>query len=146
MIKLNLGCGAVRPNGWINTDSSLNANIQKMSLIGKRITRLFNPVEYHGNNVHYMNLNKRWKYKDGSIDIVYASHLFEHLTLKSANLLLKEAFRCLKAGGVMRLVVPVYIRLQKNIYVNMSQILRKLIQLNLLCGQLICTEKGNMEM
>ena len=106
-IKLNLGCGSVRPEGWINTDSSLNANLQRIPLIGKLVTRLFKSVKYDSSNMFYMNLNKKWgKYKDGSVDVVYASHLFEHLTLKSADLFLKESYRCLKPGGVIRLVVP----------------------------------------
>ena len=104
--KLNLGCGSVRPIGWINTDSSLNANLQKLPWIGKKITKFFNPVEYTDTNVVYMNLNRRWKYESNSIDIVYASHLFEHLSLTSAELFLKEAFRSLKPGGVIRIVVP----------------------------------------
>jgi predicted SAM-dependent methyltransferase len=106
MIKLNLGCGSVRPNGWINTDSSLNANLQRIPLIGKPLARIFNPVQYDSSNLVYMNLNKTWNYESNSVDIVYASHLFEHLTLKSADLFLKEAYRTLKPGGVMRIVVP----------------------------------------
>jgi ubiquinone/menaquinone biosynthesis C-methylase UbiE len=53
-----------------------------------------------------MNLNKRWRYSEGSVDVVYASHLFEHLNLRSASLFLKESYRCLKKGGVIRLVIP----------------------------------------
>jgi predicted SAM-dependent methyltransferase len=106
MIKLNLGCGSLRPNGWINTDSSLNANIQKIPLFGKSISKLINPIVYDNSNMIYMNLNKKWKYKNETVDIVYASHLFEHLTLKSAKLFLEEAFRTLKPGGVIRIVVP----------------------------------------
>ncbi|HRH49717.1 MAG TPA: methyltransferase domain-containing protein [Panacibacter sp.] len=106
MIKLNLGCGSVRPNGWINTDSSLNASIQKIPVIGKRISKLFNPVEYSNNNFKYMNLNRKWPYGINTVDVVYASHLFEHLTLNSANLFLAEAYRCLKPGGAIRIVVP----------------------------------------
>lgn len=106
MIKLNLGCGSVRPEGWINTDSSLNANLQKIPLVGKIITRQFNKVVYDDSNMVYMNLNKRWKYADDSVDIVYASHLFEHLSLGSAQLFLSESYRVLKPGAVIRLVVP----------------------------------------
>lgn len=80
-MKLNLGCGSVRPMGWINTDSSLNANIQRIPFIAKKITKLFNKVDYDSNNLVYMNLNKKWAFKDNSVDIVYASHLFEHLRL-----------------------------------------------------------------
>lgn len=105
-LKLNLGCGSVRPEGWINTDSSLNANLQKIPVIGKAIARPFNKVVYSGDNMVYMNLNKSWKYADNSVDIVYASHLFEHLSLSSAALFLSESYRCLKSGGVIRLVVP----------------------------------------
>jgi predicted SAM-dependent methyltransferase len=105
-IKLNLGCGSVRPDGWVNTDSSLNAHLQKLPLVGKLVQKAFKTVEYNNNNLVYMNLNKRWPYKDNSVEVVYASHLFEHLTLASANLFLKESYRCLAPGGVIRLVVP----------------------------------------
>lgn len=105
-MKLNLGCGYVRPQGWINTDSSLNANIQRIPLIGKPIAKMLNTVEYDNDNIIYMNLNNPWQFHSNSIDTVYASHLFEHLSLKSSELFLKEAYRTLKPGGVLRLVVP----------------------------------------
>ena len=105
-IKLNLGCGAVRPQGWVNTDSSLNAHIQRIPIVGSIVHKMFHTVEYSDNNVVYMNLNKRWPYKNDSVDIVYASHLFEHLTLPSAELFLNESYRCLAPGGVVRIVVP----------------------------------------
>ncbi len=105
-IKLNLGCGSVRPAGWINTDSSLNAHLQRVPLIGKKLAKKINNVAYSSHNIIYMNLNKKWKFRDNSVDIVYASHLFEHLTLRSAALFLQESFRCLKPGGVIRIVVP----------------------------------------
>jgi len=117
MIKLNLGCGSVRPQSWINTDSSLNANVQRIPLIGKSIARLFNPVQYDSSNIVYMNLNKKWRYADNSIDIVYASHLFEHLSLKATAIFLKEAYRTLKPGGVMRIVVPDLFQISKK-YIN----------------------------
>ena len=114
MVKLNLGCGSVRPEGWINTDSSLNANLQRIPVVGKMFHRLFKTVEYNSSNMVYMNLNRRWsKYPDNSVDIVYASHLFEHLTIHSANLFLKESYRCLKPGGVIRLVVPDLFKISK---------------------------------
>jgi len=103
---LNLGCGSIRPAGWLNADSSFNAHLQRLPLVGKRLSRIFNPIEYESDNVVYMDLNSNWKYGDRSVDVVYASHLFEHLTLKSADLFLSESYRCLKQGGVIRLVVP----------------------------------------
>lgn len=105
-IKLNLGCGSVRPMGWINTDSSLNANLQRIPFVKNLVTSFFNTVKYNSSNFVYMNLNSRWKYAANSVDVVYASHLFEHLTLKAADLMLQESFRSLKPGGVIRIVVP----------------------------------------
>ncbi len=114
MIKLNLGCGAVRPDGWINADSSLNANLQRIPVIGKMVNRFFNTVEYDNSNVVYMNVNKPWSaYKDNSVDIVYSSHMFEHLSLKSSELYLKESFRCLKPGGVIRIAIPDLYKISK---------------------------------
>ena len=71
ILKLNLGCGSVRPFGWINIDSSLNASIQKIPFLGKLITKMFNPVMYESSNVidkllekvirsYVINFQKRW--------------------------------------------------------------------------------------
>jgi predicted SAM-dependent methyltransferase len=107
MLKLNLGCGEVRPAGWVNTDSSLNANLQRLPVVGTLVNKMFKTVKYNSNNMVYMNLNKPWSsYSDNSVDVVYASHLFEHLTLVAADLFLKESYRCLKPGGTIRVVVP----------------------------------------
>lgn len=106
MKKLNLGCGGIRPEGWINTDSSLNAHLQRLPVIGKPLAKMLHKVSYDTNNLRYMNLNKRWKFADNSVDIVYSSHTFEHLSLTTTELFLKESFRVLKPGGVLRLVVP----------------------------------------
>jgi len=104
-MKLNLGCGAVRPKGWINVDSSLNAYLQKLPG-GKFLAKKMGMVAYDSTNVVYANLNKPWKWKNNSVDVVYASHLFEHLTLEAADLFMKESFRVLKPGGTIRIVVP----------------------------------------
>jgi len=106
MLKLNLGCGSIRPLGWVNTDGSWNANLQRIPILGKVVNRFLNTVHYEDNNLIYMNLNNKWGYRDNSVDIVYASHLFEHLSLSSANLFLSEAYRVLKTGGTIRIVVP----------------------------------------
>jgi predicted SAM-dependent methyltransferase len=105
-IRLNLGCGQVRPQGWINTDSSLNSLIQQVPVLGKLVARRYSKVTYQSGNARYMNLNRPWAFADNSVDVVYASHLFEHLKADSARLFLREAYRTLKPGGVLRLVMP----------------------------------------
>jgi ubiquinone/menaquinone biosynthesis C-methylase UbiE len=45
-------------------------------------------------------------YAEGSVDLIRASHLIEHLTLEAAHLLLNECRRVLKPGGLIRIAVP----------------------------------------
>lgn len=44
--------------------------------------------------------------KDEDADIVYSSHMMEHLTHAEAEQFLKEVLRILKCGGGFRLVLP----------------------------------------
>jgi ubiquinone/menaquinone biosynthesis C-methylase UbiE len=112
-VLLNVGCGATRPLGWVNVDCSLNAWIQRTGL-GRALARRFiRSTTYTSTNVRYINLNRRWPWPDQSVDVVYGSHVFEHLRLRSAALFLSEAGRVLKPGGVIRLVVPDLYKLAK---------------------------------
>ena len=116
-MKLNLGCGGVQPEGWINTDSSLNMLVQRMPVIGKVVPKLLKKRTYDNANVTYMNVTKKWKFADDSVDVVYASHLFEHLTVAQGDFFLDEAYRVLKFQGIIRLVVPDLYRMTK-IYIR----------------------------
>lgn len=105
-IKLNLGCGQIRPSNWVNADSSINSFIQKLPL-GSFLTKALGLRGYDSTNVIYMNLNKRWRgIQDSSVSVVYASHLFEHLSIRCRMTFLKESERVLIKGGALRLVVP----------------------------------------
>ena len=105
-IQLNLGCGDIRPENWINVDSSLNAQLQKIPFFGKLLSEILNFKLYDSDNVIYQNLNKKWPYADNSVDIIYSSHLFEHLYKNARDRFLKESYRCLKNTGRFRIVVP----------------------------------------
>jgi predicted SAM-dependent methyltransferase len=90
-VLLNVGCGAVRPKNWINTDSSINALIQKLPLFGKTLAKkMIKSSVYESDNVKYMNLNKYWKFENQSVDVVYASHIFEHLSEMANKIYLKK--------------------------------------------------------
>jgi SAM-dependent methyltransferase len=115
-VKLQLGCGLTRPDGWINTDSSLNSLIQQFPGISWAVRKLRRSTRYE-RPATYMDVRGVWPYGAGSVDVVYASHLFEHLTSRQAQWFLKESFRVLRPGGVLRLVVPDLYALAKN-YVN----------------------------
>lgn len=105
-LRLNLGCGHQRPAGWYNADCSLNALLQRLPVIGGVLGRMVGGTEYHSHNVHYVDLTSRWRFGHDKVDVVYASHVLEHLSLPDAHHFMREASRVLHAGGVLRIVVP----------------------------------------
>lgn len=80
---LNLGCGNHYHRKWINVDFQSN-----------------------GDGVIAHDLNKGIPYKNSSFDAVYHSHLLEHFSKQYAPTFIKECYRVLKPGGIIRVVVP----------------------------------------
>ena len=81
MENIHLGCGDSCPEGWTNID-----------MIGGD-----------------MRLNLCWNlpFDDHSVQYVYSAHTLEHLDYHtSAPRLIREIFRILKPGGILRLAVP----------------------------------------
>jgi SAM-dependent methyltransferase len=79
---INIGCGKVRHDAWINLD-----------LVGAP-------------GVKSYNVKKDLPFPDNSIDIIYHSHILEHLRKNEAERFIKECHRILKPGGLIRVVVP----------------------------------------
>lgn len=57
-------------------------------------------------SVRYLNVAKSFPYADGTFDYVYSSHLLEHLYPEQASFCLREIYRVMKEGGIVRLAVP----------------------------------------
>lgn len=83
--KLQLGCGAFPIDGWLNTDCDI------------RLTK---------NGIVYLDVTKPFNLPDSSFDYVYSEHLFEHLNYKEEINMLKECYRILKPGGIIRISTP----------------------------------------
>lgn len=109
--KLHLGCGLNTPEGWINVDASWNALLAKHPFL-KRILRVFRLVPARildipwSRGIVIHDLKKPLPFSNDFFSVVYASHLLEHLYLKEAKKLLKECFRVVEPGGVLRIMVP----------------------------------------
>jgi predicted SAM-dependent methyltransferase len=80
---LNLGCGPRFHEAWINLD----------------FHSVHPCVKQH-------NLLKGIPYPDDTFDVIYHSHVLEHFTKKQAQIFMKECFRALKPGGIIRVIVP----------------------------------------
>ena len=82
MIKLNLGCGKKSIPGFINIDVE----------------------EFEG--VNYVTTIDKLDFKTDSVDLIYASHVLEHTPRPQTEPTLREWYRVLKHGGILRIAVP----------------------------------------
>ena len=119
VVKLNLGCGPRPFKGWINIDKSWNTRLYKFPLLKKLIIKLLlslrwvtkgaleNVVDYpHDLDIRRRDVTKGLPFDDMSVDYIYTSHLLEHLHKEDTMSVLKECYRVLKPGGILRVVVP----------------------------------------
>jgi len=83
LVKLHLGCGKKRLDGWLNIDCRKFPSVNIVS-----------------------DLKNLKKFENKSADIIYASHLLEHFSHKETNKILKEWNRVIKKNGKLYLAVP----------------------------------------
>lgn len=81
-MKLHLGCGPRYIPGFVHVDAQPGPHVD---IVG--------PVE-------------RLPMADGSVSLIYASHVLEHFGRHEYKAVLQEWFRVLEAGGILRLAVP----------------------------------------
>lgn len=110
-IRLNLGCGLLAPQGWVNVDGSWNARLAKYPFIRRMLSwlRILPPGKMEipwSSSIFIHDVRKPLPFPDGSAAAIYASHVLEHLYFYEARSLLLESFRVLASGGVLRVVVP----------------------------------------
>jgi len=56
--------------------------------------------------VRYGDILKGLPVPPGSAELVYCSHVLEHLALQDLRLALRNTRQCMRAGGIFRLVLP----------------------------------------
>ena len=82
-IKLDLGCGPRKKEGFIGVDS----------------------IKFEGVDV-VADLRKPWKWANGSVSEVHCSHFLEHLTGAERVPFFNELYRVLKKDGKATIIVP----------------------------------------
>lgn len=116
--KANIGCGLHCLEGWVNIDGSLTALFasKKFRWVNKLLYRFAGSAAYYSfdqfneiitkKTLNFADLRCRIPLADESTEVIYCSHILEHLTKKDGMQLLNECFRVLKKEGLLRLVVP----------------------------------------
>lgn len=81
--KLHIGCGFHVLPGWLNTD--------------------YYPTDP---NVAHLDATKPFPFEDATFDFVFSEHMIEHVPYLDGCNMLRECFRVLKPGGVVRISTP----------------------------------------
>lgn len=80
-VKIEIGSGEkLGKNGWLTLD-------------------------FTGTDINW-DLRNGMPFDNNTIDEIYSSHLFEHLTFNEASILFKECNRVLKSNGIFSICVP----------------------------------------
>jgi predicted SAM-dependent methyltransferase len=110
-LLVHVGCGPVTPDGWVNLDGSWNLLAARIPGM-RRVLRAVGVISAEAaeqpwvGDIRYCDVSRGLPFRDGEAAVVYASHVLEHLTRRQAHNLVRESFRVLKPGGVVRIVVP----------------------------------------
>ncbi len=109
-VKVNLGCGPVGKEDWVNIDWGILAFLHRYRLVEKILLSLkFFPHGYNvrwPKNLRLHNCKKRLLFRDNSVDYIYTSHFLEHFKKFEAEKIIADCCRVLRNGGVIRIAVP----------------------------------------
>jgi GT2 family glycosyltransferase/SAM-dependent methyltransferase len=101
---VQFGCGLSTAAGWLNYDASPTLYLQRLPMIGTFFRRALRPR--FPANARFGDVLKRLPHADGSADLVYCSHVLEHVCLQDLRVALRETHRILRKGGAFRGVLP----------------------------------------
>jgi SAM-dependent methyltransferase len=101
---VQFGCGLSCPDGWVNYDSSPRLRLQRLPVLGRLMPA--GPFGRFPDAVRYGDIVKGLPVRDGSVRLLYCSHVLEHLALQDLRQALRNCARVLAAQAVFRLVLP----------------------------------------
>lgn len=113
MLIANLGCGTKTSSDHrvVNIDKSIYHVLKKHKYLLLIAKSLFNDFRFQlidkmPDNIVVHDLSKGIPFDNDSVDVVYHSHVLEHIDRDKVKLFLNEVKRVLRPGGVHRIVVP----------------------------------------
>jgi len=117
LTKINVGSGAQVSAGWINIDVGISYFFSKSPTFILKKLYNFSGYKHLLSREQYCDILRNHTlihhdvgfgipFSDDSVDYLYASHFLEHLFIKDAKKFLRESYRVLKKGGILRVCVP----------------------------------------
>jgi hypothetical protein len=114
LYRVNVGCGQTPTAGWTNFDNSPSLRLARHPLLARMLLTLGLLNRHQWANVQFCRANriewadgcKRIPLPDAAAEVLYTSHMLEHLDRSEAERFLQEARRVLALGGIIRVAVP----------------------------------------
>ncbi len=112
-LRVNVGCGQTPTSGWRNFDNSLSLRLSKTPILPNLLAKLkfLEPSQYEfirfarEHEIEYGDATKGLPVEAESCDVLYSSHMLEHLDRSEVEKFLREALRVLCPGGIIRIAV-----------------------------------------
>jgi SAM-dependent methyltransferase len=113
-LRINIGCGLSPTPSWRNFDNSPSLRLARFPLLVSvlKLLRLLDDAQLRfiafstRNSIEWADVSRRIPLADGSVEVLYTSHMLEHLDRSEARSFLGEARRVLRDGGIIRIAVP----------------------------------------
>lgn len=110
-VKLNIGCGLAPAHGYVNLDNSPSLSVQNnlpLRICTGVIEQLLRRRLYtrFPKGVKRQDVTQGLPYGNETVSVVYSSHMLEHLPRQQAEEFLRDVYRVLTPGGILRLALP----------------------------------------
>lgn len=99
-MKLNIACGPVYLDGWINSD------LRPSDMPNDEVSKSWKLDEV-------WDMTKRLPLEDNSVDFILAWHCLEHASLGDSGEMVRDWHRVLRPGGMVACAVPDVIKVAK---------------------------------
>ena len=103
-VYVQFGGFADCPAGWRNFEPSIYLRLARVPFFGALIARWL-PHQFP-ETVEVGDIVKGLPIEDGQVDVVFCSHVLEHLAYEDFLFAIRNVHKLLRPGGVFRLVVP----------------------------------------